>query len=115
MSAAALTNPAAVDRPFGSWTLDRLVASLQEQRGITMKRSRIDAVLIAAGVRWRTQEMWFGDRVDFLEQVEPWLPMAAALVDAVLDTRSLHRATAVRRLWLAHPRWAFVFQPTYAA
>jgi transposase len=62
--AVALTKPADLGLPFGSWTLDRLAAYLQEQHGITMKRSRIDEWLIAEGLRWRTQETWFGDRVD---------------------------------------------------
>ncbi len=62
--ATALTNPADLGLPFGSWTLDRLAAYLQEQRGIAMKRSRIDEILIAEGLRWRTQETWFGERVD---------------------------------------------------
>ncbi len=60
----ALTNPADLGLPFGSWTLDRLAAYLQEQRSIGMKRSRIDELLIAEGLRWRTQETWFGERVD---------------------------------------------------
>ena len=62
--AVACTNPADLDLPFGSWTLDRLAAYLQEQRGIAMKRSRIDETLRAEGLRWRTQETWFGERVD---------------------------------------------------
>lgn len=62
--AAALTKPTELGLPFGSWTLDRLAAYLHEQRGIGMKRSRIDEILIAEGLRWRTQETWFGDRVD---------------------------------------------------
>lgn len=62
--AASLTNPASLGLPFASWTLDRLVAYLSEQRGIAMKRSRISEILIAEGLRWRHQETWFGDRVD---------------------------------------------------
>lgn len=62
--AAALTNPRALGLPFGSWTLDRLEAYLNEERGIPIKRSRIDEILLAEGLRWRTQETWFGHRVD---------------------------------------------------
>ena len=62
--AAALTKPDDVGLPFGSWTLDRLEAYLNEQKGIPIKRSRIDEILIAEGLRWRTQETWFGERVD---------------------------------------------------
>ena len=62
--ATALTKPADLGLPFGSWTLDRLAAYRNEQRRVAMKRSRIDEILIAEGLRWRTQETWFGERVD---------------------------------------------------
>lgn len=62
--ATSLTPPDDLGLPFGSWTLDRLVAYLAETHGITMKRSRIGEILQAEGVRWRTQETWFGERVD---------------------------------------------------
>jgi len=29
-----------------------------------MKRSRIDEIPFAEGLRWRQQESWFGERVD---------------------------------------------------
>jgi len=60
--AAALTNPQELALPFGCWTLDRLQAYLNEEKGIPIKRSRIDDLLIAEGLRWRTQETWFGER-----------------------------------------------------
>ena len=53
--------------------------------------------------------------VDFLEQVEAWLPPAAERVYAILDNLDAHRATDVLLFNLAHPRWEFVFQPKYAA
>jgi transposase len=53
--------------------------------------------------------------VDFLEQVEAWLPPRADRVYAILDNLSSHRATDVLLFSLAHPRWEFVFQPKYAA
>jgi transposase len=62
--ATALTKPTELGLPFASWTLDRLAAYLAEQRGIGMKRSRIGEILVAEGLRWRTQETWFGERVD---------------------------------------------------
>lgn len=62
--ATALTNPRRLDLPFASWTLDRLEAYLNEEKGIAVKRSRIDELLIEEGLRWRTQETWFGARVD---------------------------------------------------
>ncbi len=60
----ALTDPQTLDLPFQSWTLDRLVAYLSEHKGITMKRSRVNEVLLTEGLRWRQQETWFGKRVD---------------------------------------------------
>jgi transposase len=62
--ATALTDPQTLKLPFASWTLDRLAAYLAEEKGITMKRSRIDELLIAEGLRWRKEETWFGKRVD---------------------------------------------------
>ena len=52
--------------------------------------------------------------VDFLEQVDLWLPQDKC-VHAIVDNLSTHRATDVLLFTLAHPRWAFVFQPKYAA
>jgi transposase len=62
--ATALTDPQDLGLDFGCWTLDRLEAYLNEQKGIAIKRSRIDEILIAEGLRWRKQESWFGERVD---------------------------------------------------
>jgi transposase len=53
--------------------------------------------------------------VAFLEHVEAWLDPAVERVYAVLDNLSAHRAPDVLLWALAHPRWEFVFQPTYAA
>jgi transposase len=49
--AAALTKPQELELPFASWTLDRLEAYLNEQKGIPIKRSRIDEILSAEGLR----------------------------------------------------------------
>jgi transposase len=62
--AASLTNPDDLGLPFGSWTLDRLTAYLHEAKGLAISRSRIGEILQAEGLRWRTQETWFGERVD---------------------------------------------------
>ena len=62
--ASALASPGRLGLPFASWTLDRLAAHLREQEGIAMRRSRIDEILLAEGLRWRRQETWFGERVD---------------------------------------------------
>ena len=62
--ATALINPKSLDLSFASWTLDRLAAYLHEQKGIAIKRSRIDEILLKEGLRWRRHETWFGERVD---------------------------------------------------
>src|SRR3954470_12173585 len=62
--AAALTDPQSLGLPYGSWTLDRLQDYLNGHKKIPIKRSRIDEILIAEGLRWRQQESWFGERVD---------------------------------------------------
>ena len=50
----------------------------------------------------------------FLEQVEAWLPAEVEQVYAILDNLKSHKTTDVLLFSLAHPRWEFVFQPTYA-
>lgn len=74
--AASLTDPDELGLPFGSWTLDRLAAYLQEEHGIALKRSRIGEILVAEGLRWRKQETWFGERPDpaFAEKRGPSSP-----------------------------------------
>ncbi|MGQ0604086.1 MAG: helix-turn-helix domain-containing protein [Anaerolineales bacterium] len=62
--ATALTKPQTLKLPFASWTLDRLEMYPNEQRRIAIKRSRIDEILLAEGLRWRSQETWFSERVD---------------------------------------------------
>lgn len=62
--AASLTKPDDLGLDFGSWTLDRLTAYLQEQKGIGIRRTRVGEILRAEGLRWRTQETWFGARPD---------------------------------------------------
>jgi transposase len=47
--------------------------------------------------------------------VEAWLPPEIERVYAILDNLNVHRATDVLLFVLAHPRWEFAFQPTYAA
>jgi transposase len=62
--ALSLTDPRSLGLPFASWTLDRLAAYLNEHKGIAIKRTRIDELLLAEGLRWRSQETWFGEGVD---------------------------------------------------
>src|SRR5215207_7127911 len=56
--ATSLTRPDDLGLPFGCWTLDRLAAYLNEERGIAVKRSRIGEMLQAEGLRWRIEEAW---------------------------------------------------------
>jgi hypothetical protein len=51
--------------------LDRLQAYLNEHKGIAIKRSRIDDLLIAEGLRWRAQESWFGERAAVAPDAAP--------------------------------------------
>jgi hypothetical protein len=53
--------------------------------------------------------------VDFLEQVEGWIPAEIARVYAIVDNLNVRRATDVLLFSLAHPRWEFLFQPKSAA
>lgn len=71
--ATAMRNPQELDLPFASWTLDRLQIYLQEHKGIGIKRSRIDELLLAEGLRWRTQETWFSEKakIDAKEAAPP--------------------------------------------
>jgi transposase len=62
--ALSLTDPRRLGLPFASWTLDRLRAYLHEVKGLPISRARIGKLLVAEGLRWRTQETWFGERVD---------------------------------------------------
>ena len=59
----------------------------------------------------RTTVNW----VDFLTQVDAWIPPEVERVYAIVDNLSTHRATDVLLFSLTHPRWEFVFQPKYAA
>jgi transposase len=52
--------------------------------------------------------------VDCLERVEVWMAPDIERLYAIMDHLSAHRATDVLLCSLAHPRWEFVFQPTYA-
>jgi transposase len=74
--AVALLKPDSLGLPFGCWTLDRLQAYLNEERALAIQRSRINEILVAEGLRWRTDETWFGERVDpkFAEKRGPSSP-----------------------------------------
>jgi transposase len=58
--ATSLTDPQTLGLPFACWTMERLETYLNEEKGIPIKRSRISDLLIAEGLRWRTEVTWFG-------------------------------------------------------
>jgi len=53
--------------------------------------------------------------VDFLEQVDAWIPAEFERVYGIVDNLNVHRASDVLLFCLGRPRWEFVFQPKYAA
>jgi hypothetical protein len=53
--------------------------------------------------------------LDFLERVDAWVPAEVERVYAILDNLNVHHSDQVLFFLLTHPRWEFVFQPTYAA
>jgi hypothetical protein len=67
--------------------------------------------VLTAPYRGRTTTNW----VDFLDRVDAWLPPEVERIYAIQDNLSAHRAMDVLLWSLLHPRWEFVFQPTYAA
>lgn len=81
--AMALSDPRGLGLPFGSWTLSRLEAYMNEDRGIAIKRSRIDEILVAEGLRWRAQEGWFGERASVSAGDDPSAAGAGERVDPV--------------------------------
>lgn len=78
MIATALTHPQDLGQPFGCWTFQRLARYLNEAKGIGVKASRLHEILSREGLRWRTQETWFGARVDpdFAQKRGPSRPSA---------------------------------------
>ncbi len=60
----AATAPAKLDQPFHCWSLKRLQIYLKEEKGLSMKQSRIRQLLHTEGLRWYKQEGWFGERLD---------------------------------------------------
>jgi transposase len=60
--ATSLTDPKQLGQPFGCWSIRRLETYLNEEQGLPIKRSRIDELLLAEGLRWHTQQSWFGER-----------------------------------------------------
>jgi len=93
--ATALTNPLELEQPFACWTLDRLQNYLNEEKGIGIKRSRIDEILIAEGLCWRAQETWFSEKAA--------LDPPAAKPDRPLDPEFAEKRGPSRRSILSLP------------
>jgi transposase len=64
MIATARTHPQTLGRPFGHWTLDRLVVYVNEELGIPISRSQLGAVLTAEGLKWYQEKTYFTERPD---------------------------------------------------
>lgn len=70
--ASVLAKPQALGLPFGCWTLDRLEVYLNEVKGIPIKRSRINDLLLAEGLHWRKDEGWFSEKAAMdMEKLDP--------------------------------------------
>jgi hypothetical protein len=53
--------------------------------------------------------------VDFLHEVDRWVPTEVERVVAIVDNLRMHRSMDVMLFCLTHPRWEFLFQPRAAA
>jgi hypothetical protein len=62
--APALTPPEHRGLPFASWTRERLEACLHAHKGMAITRNRLEELLIAEGLRWRTHAPGLGERVE---------------------------------------------------
>ncbi len=95
--AASLTKPETLGLPFACWTLDRLAAYLQEHKGIPIKRSRLDDLLLDEGLRWRRQETWFSERAA-LDPARDGEPEATPIDPDFAEKRGRSRPSTRRRL-----------------
>lgn len=64
MVATAKTKPEVLKQPFGHWTLDRLVAYVNDVLGISISRSQLGEVLRQEGIRWYQEKTYFTQRPD---------------------------------------------------
>jgi DDE superfamily endonuclease len=53
--------------------------------------------------------------VDFLHEVDEWVPPEVEQVIAIVDNLHMHRSMDAMLFCLTHPRWEFLFQPRAAA
>ena len=64
MIATARTHPQTLGRPYGHWTLTRLVEYVNEELGIGISRAQLGRVLEEEGLRWYQEETYFTERPD---------------------------------------------------
>lgn len=69
-----------------------------------------DGAAFTAAYSGRTIVHWG----DFLGKVEAWIAPEVERAIGIVDNLTVHRAKDVLLFCLAHPRWEFLFQPTYA-
>lgn len=62
--ALARTAPDKLGLPFASWSLDRLVAHLNETSQIGVSRAQLARILKAEGLRWYQEKVYFTERPD---------------------------------------------------
>jgi hypothetical protein len=106
--ATALTDPQQVGQPFGCWTLDRLEVYLNEERQVPIKRSRIDEVLLAAGLRWRSQETWFGERATLEADADQQARPHYRKHEHEVDPDFAQKRGAIERLYTCPPAGSVV-------
>ncbi len=64
MVKAAKTNPQQLDLPFGHWTLDLLVAYVNQTLDIAISRSQLGDVLKQEGLKWYQEKTYFSESPD---------------------------------------------------
>lgn len=62
--ATARTHPQKLGLAFGHWTLDRLVAYVNEQLSLPISRSQLGEVLQAEGLKWYQEKTYFTESPD---------------------------------------------------
>jgi transposase len=64
MIGAARTHPQKLGRPYGHWTLSRLVEYVNKELRISISRAQLARVLEEEGLRWYQEQTYFTERPD---------------------------------------------------
>lgn len=64
MIAVARTDPQALGRPFGYWSLKRLAEYITNTLNIPISREHLGRILNAEGLRWYQEKTYFTERPD---------------------------------------------------